>query len=166
MKNKLIILALMVLILGGAAGIHYRIPIIVAGVCVGVALFAGVSGLRMVVTRTAVIATSDSLDATREYHTGLSAQLYGVLFLMLSVPLAAFGAEYVKKRNVLTLEDAVRKMTSWPATRMRLPNRGLIKEGHWADVTIFDLEKLDDRATYDEPMVFPTGIEYVLVNGV
>ncbi|HEX6048666.1 MAG TPA: amidohydrolase family protein, partial [Gemmatimonadaceae bacterium] len=75
-------------------------------------------------------------------------------------------AEYVKKRNVLTLEDAVRKMTSWPATRMRLPNRGLIKEGHWADVTIFDLEKLDDRATYDEPMVFPTGIEYVLVNGV
>ena len=75
-------------------------------------------------------------------------------------------AEYVKKRKVLTLEDAVRKMTSWPATRMRLANRGLIKEGHWADVTIFDLEKLDDRATYDEPMSFPTGIEYVLVNGV
>jgi N-acyl-D-aspartate/D-glutamate deacylase len=75
-------------------------------------------------------------------------------------------AEYVKKRHVLTLEDAVRKMTSWPATRMRLANRGLIKEGQWADVTIFDLDKLQDRATYDEPMLFPTGIEYVLVNGV
>ena len=75
-------------------------------------------------------------------------------------------AEYVKKRKVLSLEDAVRKMTSWPATRMRLANRGSIKEGHWADVTIFDLDKIDDRATYDEPMVFPTGIDYVLVNGV
>ena len=41
-------------------------------------------------------------------------------------------AEYVKKRHVLTLEEAVRKMTSWPATRMRLANRGLIKEGQWA----------------------------------
>lgn len=67
---------------------------------------------------------------------------------------------------MIPLEDAVRKMTSWPATRMRLANRGMIKEGHWADVTIFDLDKLDDRATYDQPMVFPTGIEYVLVNGV
>jgi N-acyl-D-aspartate/D-glutamate deacylase len=75
-------------------------------------------------------------------------------------------AEYVKKRHVLTLEDAVRKMTSWPATRMRLADRGMIKEGLWADVTIFDLDKLQDRATYDEPMLFPTGIEYVLVNGV
>ena len=75
-------------------------------------------------------------------------------------------AEYVKKRKVLSLEEAVRKMTSWPATRMRLANRGMIKEGQWADVTIFDLDALNDRATYDEPMAFPTGIEYVLVNGV
>ncbi|MDF2770732.1 MAG: hypothetical protein K0S86_225 [Geminicoccaceae bacterium] len=94
MKNKLITLGLTVLILGAVAGIHYRVPLVVAGVCVGLALLAGVSGLRMVVTRTAVIATSDGLDANKEYHTGLSAQLYGVLFLMLSVPLAAFGVAY------------------------------------------------------------------------
>jgi N-acyl-D-amino-acid deacylase len=75
-------------------------------------------------------------------------------------------AEYVKKRKVLSLEEAVRKMTSWPATRMRLANRGMIKEGQWADVTVFDLDALQDRATYDDPMLFPTGIEYVLVNGV
>jgi len=75
-------------------------------------------------------------------------------------------ARYVKERKVLTLEEAIRKMTSWPATRMRLANRGLIKEGHWADVTIFDLDALQDRATYDQPMEFPTGIDYVLVNGV
>jgi N-acyl-D-aspartate/D-glutamate deacylase len=75
-------------------------------------------------------------------------------------------AEYVKKRNVLTLEEAVRKMTSWPATRYRLPGRGVIKEGHWADVTIFDLATLEDRATYEQPTLYPTGIEWVLVNGV
>ena len=75
-------------------------------------------------------------------------------------------AKYVKERKILTLEEAVRKMTSWPATRMRLANRGMIKEGQWADVTIFDLDALNDKATYDDPMVFPTGIDYVLVNGV
>jgi N-acyl-D-aspartate/D-glutamate deacylase len=75
-------------------------------------------------------------------------------------------AKYVKQRHVLTLEEAVRKMTSWPATRMRLADRGVIRDGAWADVTIFDLDSLDDRATYEHPMEFPTGIDYVLVNGV
>lgn len=75
-------------------------------------------------------------------------------------------ARYVKERKVLTLEEAIRKMTSWPATRMRLANRGTIKEGNWADVTIFDLDALQDRATYERPMELPSGIEWVLVNGV
>jgi N-acyl-D-aspartate/D-glutamate deacylase len=75
-------------------------------------------------------------------------------------------SHYVKERNVLTLPEAIRKMTSWPATRMRLANRGTIEEGNWADVTIFDLDSLEDRATYDEPTLFPTGIDWVLVNGV
>jgi N-acyl-D-amino-acid deacylase len=75
-------------------------------------------------------------------------------------------SRYVRERKVLSLEDAVRKMTSWPATRMRLADRGVIREGAWADVTIFDYDMLDDRATYAKPMEMPTGIEYVLVNGV
>ncbi len=75
-------------------------------------------------------------------------------------------ARYVKDRRTISLEEAVRKMTSWPATRMRLANRGTIEEGNWADVTIFDLAALDDRATYERPMEFPAGIEYVIVNGV
>jgi len=75
-------------------------------------------------------------------------------------------AEYVKRRGVLTLEEAVRKMTSWPATRMRLAARGSITVGNWADVTVFDLDALEDRATYDDPMRTPTGIALVLVNGV
>jgi N-acyl-D-aspartate/D-glutamate deacylase len=75
-------------------------------------------------------------------------------------------ARYVKQRQVLTLPEAIRKMTGWPATRMRLANRGTITVGNWADVTIFDYDKLEDRATYERPMEFPTGIEWVLVNGV
>jgi N-acyl-D-amino-acid deacylase len=74
-------------------------------------------------------------------------------------------ARYVTERHVLTLEEAVRKMTSWPATRYRLANRGSIKEGNWADVTIFDLATLQDRSTYEHPTEYPTGIDWVLVNG-
>ena len=74
-------------------------------------------------------------------------------------------ARYVKERGVLTLPDAIRRMTSWPATRMRLHDRGVIRAGAWADVVVFDLDALADRATYDEPTLYPDGIEYVLVNG-
>lgn len=74
-------------------------------------------------------------------------------------------AEYVRKRGVITLEDAIRKMTSLPAARMRLFDRGVIREGLKADVTIFDYQAISDTATYENPMSFPTGIDYVLVNG-
>ena len=74
-------------------------------------------------------------------------------------------SRYARDRKVISVEEAIRKQSSWPATRMRLANRGSIKEGNWADVTIFDLATLDDRATYDEPLAYPTGIDYVLVNG-
>jgi N-acyl-D-aspartate/D-glutamate deacylase len=74
-------------------------------------------------------------------------------------------ARYVKERNVLTLPEAIRKMTSWPATRMRLSERGVIRVGAWADVTIFDLDSLADVATYERPTEFARGIEWVLVNG-
>lgn len=74
-------------------------------------------------------------------------------------------ARYVREQHVLTLEEAIRKMTSWPSTRMRLASRGLIKEGCWADVVIFDYEKIQDRATYEQPLLSPDGIDYVLVNG-
>ena len=72
---------------------------------------------------------------------------------------------FVRELGVLELEDAIRKMTSWPASRMRLDDRGVIRKGIWADVVVFDLEGIDDVATYDDPTAFPTGIEWVLVNG-
>jgi N-acyl-D-amino-acid deacylase len=74
-------------------------------------------------------------------------------------------ARYVRDEQVLTLPEAIRKMTSWPATRMRLAARGLIKEGCWADVVIFDFDKIQDRATYERPALYPEGVDYVLVNG-
>jgi N-acyl-D-amino-acid deacylase len=74
-------------------------------------------------------------------------------------------AEYVKKRHVLTLEDAIRKMTSWPAMRMRLYDRGAIREGLKADVTIFNEERIEDVAGYENPTAYPVGIDYVIVNG-
>ena len=66
-------------------------------------------------------------------------------------------ARYVRERGVLTLEQAIRKMTSWPATRMRLADRGAIREGCWADVVIFDFERLQDRATYEQPLLWTGG---------
>ena len=74
-------------------------------------------------------------------------------------------ARYVRDEKVLSLPEAIRKMTSWPATRYRLAGRGLIKEGSWADVVIFDYDKIQDRATYEHPLLTPVGIDYVLVNG-
>jgi N-acyl-D-aspartate/D-glutamate deacylase len=56
-------------------------------------------------------------------------------------------------------------MTSWPATRMRQYDRGVIREGLKADVTVFSEERLDDVANYENPTTYPTGIDYVLVNG-
>jgi len=74
-------------------------------------------------------------------------------------------ARYVRDLGILSLPEAVRKMTSWPATRMRLRDRGLLREGAWGDVVVFDLDAVQDRATWDEPVLFPEGIEWVLVNG-
>lgn len=74
-------------------------------------------------------------------------------------------AEYVKKQKVLTLPEAIRKMTSWPAARMGLFDRGMIREGLAADLVIFDLDRIADKADWEHPLEFPEGIETVLVNG-
>jgi N-acyl-D-amino-acid deacylase len=74
-------------------------------------------------------------------------------------------AEYVRERNVIPLEEAVRRMTSLPAERFGLSGRGRIAEDHWADLVLFDPETIKDEATYDDPQREATGIELVLVNG-
>lgn len=75
-------------------------------------------------------------------------------------------AKYVRDEHVLTLEEAVRKMTSWPASRHGFEDRGVIREGLWADIVVFDADKVQDNATWENGTATPTGIDYVLVNGV
>lgn len=72
---------------------------------------------------------------------------------------------YVRERGVLGLEDAVRKMTSFPAQRVGLAGRGALREGMYADLVIFDPETVIDRATFEKPHQYPDGIEAVIVNG-
>jgi N-acyl-D-aspartate/D-glutamate deacylase len=72
---------------------------------------------------------------------------------------------YVRELKVLRLEDAVRKMTSLNAARIGLRDRGLLRPGHFADLTLFDAERVIDRSTYEQPFRYSEGIEYVIVNG-
>ena len=73
---------------------------------------------------------------------------------------------YVRDRNILSLEEAVRKMTSLPAQILSIDNRGLIQEGYYADITIFDASTVTDKATFEDPHQYAEGIYSVLVNGV
>jgi N-acyl-D-amino-acid deacylase len=107
--------------------------------------------------------TSIGLDASE-------LSLDGPLFEPYSHP-RAFGSmprflgHYVRDLKLLPLEQGVRKITSLPAQRERLAGRGLLKEGYFADVTIFDSEKIIDRATYQNPTQLSEGMRYVFVNG-
>jgi N-acyl-D-amino-acid deacylase len=74
--------------------------------------------------------------------------------------------KYVREDKVLTLEDAIRKMSALPAQRLRLTDRGVLKAGMWADVVIFDPATVRDLATFDNPNQLSEGMNYVLVNGV
>lgn len=73
---------------------------------------------------------------------------------------------YVRELKLLTLEEAIKKMTSMPAKKLKLIERGMIKEGFWADIVVFDPKEISDKATYRKPKEFPAGIKYVIVNGV
>ena len=72
---------------------------------------------------------------------------------------------YVRDEKVLRLEEAVRKMTSQPATRVHLQDRGILRPGMAADVTVFDPATIRDVATFEDPMHYSVGVRYVLVNG-
>ncbi len=74
--------------------------------------------------------------------------------------------KYVREENQLTLPDAIRKFSALPAQRMRLIDRGVLKQGMWADVVVFDPATIRDKATFENPNQFSEGMEYVLVNGV
>jgi N-acyl-D-amino-acid deacylase len=74
--------------------------------------------------------------------------------------------KYVREEHQLTLEDAIRKFTALPAQREHLTDRGVLKQGMWADVVVFDPQEIHDVATYEDPNHLSVGMRYVLVNGV
>jgi N-acyl-D-amino-acid deacylase len=74
--------------------------------------------------------------------------------------------KYVREEKLLTLQDAIRKFSALPAQRMGLTDRGVLKQGMWADVVIFDPATVRDLATFENPNQLSVGMEYVLVNGV
>lgn len=74
--------------------------------------------------------------------------------------------KYVREQKALTLADAIRKFTALPAQRMRLADRGVLKQGMWADLVVFDPATITDKATFENPNQFSEGMAFVLVNGV
>jgi N-acyl-D-amino-acid deacylase len=74
--------------------------------------------------------------------------------------------KYVREEKLLPLEEAVRKLTSLPATNLGLDGRGLLREGYFADVVTFDPGAIADRATFERPHQYALGVQHVFVNGV
>ena len=74
--------------------------------------------------------------------------------------------KYVREEHVLTLEEAIRKFSALPAQRMHLADRGVLKQGLWADIVVFDPDQIRDLATFAQPNQLSVGMDYVLVNGV
>jgi N-acyl-D-amino-acid deacylase len=92
-------------------------------------------------------------------------------FLEFSTHPRAYGsfarllAKYVRAEGVVPLEEAVRRLTSFPADNLRLADRGVLERGCFADVVVFDPDRVQDHATYDEPHQYATGVMHVAVNG-
>jgi N-acyl-D-amino-acid deacylase len=101
---------------------------------------------------------------------GFSTRIDGPLAKETAFPLHYMGMTYflthhVREKHTLSLEEAIRKMTSMPATHFRLRNRGLLRKGNFADVVVFDFEKLDTVSTIEKPLAYVKGVEHVFVNG-
>jgi N-acyl-D-amino-acid deacylase len=73
---------------------------------------------------------------------------------------------YVRQEKVMSLSEAIRRLTGLPATNLELEGRGFLKVGMYADVVVFDPEKIADRATFDKPQQYAVGVQHVFVNGV
>lgn len=72
--------------------------------------------------------------------------------------------QYVREKNIMPLEEAIKKSTLMPARKLQLKDRGILKEGYHADITIFDADNIKETGTFDNPHQYPIGIEYVVVN--
>ena len=76
-----------------------------------------------------------------------------------------FISRYIRDNRSVSLPEGIRKCTSLPASQLGIRNRGQVKEGFWADLVLFDMDRIGTLSTFEKPDVFPTGIDYVLING-
>jgi N-acyl-D-amino-acid deacylase len=106
-----------------------------------------------IMSHPAQVVISDGLHLKGKMHP----RLYGTF--------PRYLGQYVQEKKVLSLENAIRKITSLPAQRLMLFNRGILRPGMAADVVVFNPQTVTDLATYEEPTRFPRGIEVVIVNG-
>ena len=94
------------------------------------------------------------------------------VFLKFSAHPRTFGnfarvyARYVRDEKIITVAEAVRKMTSLPASNLGIANRGLLRQGYFADLAVFDPNTIQDHATFEKPRQLATGVSEVFVNGV
>ena len=114
--------------------------------------------MKLVLVQPWVAFGSDSGAVVGEFRkTGAHPRAYATFSRVLS--------QYVREEKLLTLEEAVRKMTSLAASRVPLPDRGVLREGMKADVVVFDPARVKDRSTYEDPHQFSEGVSQVIVNG-
>lgn len=116
--------------------------------------------VQRLMQHTRVAIGSDSLGAAPHGVLGQSGthpRTYGTFPRVLG--------RYVREEKILSLEGAIKKMTSQTARRYKLKDRGVIKVGAWADLVVFDADKVSEQATFNNPHQFPLGIQYVIVNG-
>lgn len=105
------------------------------------------------------VSVASDAEAVNRDHPGLvHPRAYGTFPRVLG--------KYVREEHVLTLPEAVRKMTRLPAAQLGIVDRGTVRVGAFADLVVFDPERVLDTATYDAPHSFPLGIDVVMVNGV
>ena len=117
----------------------------------------GEEDLQRILAHPATMIASDG-EVAIFGRSAIHARSYGTFARVLAV--------YVREKGVITLEDAVRKMSSFPAARIGLEDRGVLRPGMKADIAIFDLARVRDMATYDEPHQYAEGFAYVIVNGL
>ena len=79
---------------------------------------------------------------------------------------AAANARNVRDEKLISMEEAIRRLTGFPADNLGIKNRGYLKPGFFADIVVFDPELIEDKATFEEPLQFAVGVEDVFVNGI
>ena len=80
--------------------------------------------------------------------------------------LQRLGGKYVRDEKIVTLEEAIRRLTSLPASNLKIQKRGKLSVGHFADVVVFNPDSIRDKATFEQPKLYAEGVVHVFVNGV